>query len=92
MDELWVEIENDQNVNSFRRNIQSEHIDILISIMLNKNKKFSSDATSLARNNLNKLYKKIEEIPNNNHLDEYTFSHYKDIGNKIFSRFNKDLI
>jgi len=87
MDELWVEIENDQNVNSFRRNIQSEHIDILISIMLNKNKKFSSDATSLARNNLNKLYKKIEEIPNNNHLDEYTFSHYKDIGNKIFSAY-----
>ena len=92
MNELWVEIDIDENVNSFRRNMQSEHINILITIMLNKNNKFPSDASSLARNNLNKLYKKIEKISHENNLDEYTFSHYKDMGNKIYSAYKAETL
>ena len=84
---LWDELYVNENVNSFRRNIQSEHINVLISIMLDKNKIFSSDASALARNNLNKLYKKIEHIDTNNEFDEYTYSHFKDIGNKIYSAY-----
>ena len=84
---LWDELYSNVNVNSFRRNIQSEHVNVLISIMLDKNNTFSSDASSLARNNLNKLYKEIQNINTNNDFDEYTYSHFKDIGNKIYSAY-----
>ena len=84
---IWDELYLNENVNSFRRNIQSEHINVLISIMLDRNKTFSSDASALARNNLNKLYKKIQDINPDNDFDEYTYSHFKDIGNKIYSAY-----
>ena len=90
MDSVWSEIDNRENINSFRRNIQSEHVIILISIMLNKSKKFPSDAVSLARNNLNKLYKKINNVSNDDFLDEYTYSHYTDIGNRIYSAYKAE--
>ena len=36
----WKELENNANVNSFRRNLQKEHLKILVYIMLNKNNDF----------------------------------------------------
>ena len=84
---IWDELYSNENVNSFRRNIQSEHVNVLITIMLNKNRTFSTDATSLARNNLNKLYEKIQKIQSSDDFDEYTYSHFKDLGNKIYSAY-----
>ena len=57
---VWSELEKGDNVNSFRRNLQSEHIEILTFIMQNKLNAFPNDAVALARNNLNIIYKKLK--------------------------------
>jgi len=82
---IWKELENNKNVTSFRRNLQKEHLEILIYIMLNKNDSFPNDAIAFSRENLNKLSAKVHFAINNNSLDEYTNSHYLECLHKIES-------
>jgi len=82
---IWKELENNANVNSFRRNLQKEHLEILIYIMLNKGNQFPNDAIAFSRENLNKLTAKLYFSINNDSLDESTSSHYLECINKIES-------
>ena len=84
---IWKEIDQGENVNSFRRNIQNQHIEILITIMLNNNNRFPSDAVALSRDNLNNIYKKIQIELKNEKLDKYTFVHYTQSANQIYSAY-----
>ena len=82
---IWKELENSDNVNSFRRNVQKEHLEILIYIMLDKQNQFLNDAIAFSRENLNKISVKLHFSINNDSLDEYTISHYLECINKIES-------
>jgi len=82
---IWKELEKDQIVNSFRRNLQKEHLDILIYIMLDKENQFPHDAIAFSRGNLNRISAKLNIAVKNNNLDEYTNSHYLECLNKIES-------
>ena len=82
---MWKELEYNGDVNSFRRNLQKEHLQILIYIMLNKNGQFPNDAIALSRENLSKLVAKLHFSINNDPLDQSTYSHYLECINKIES-------
>ncbi len=82
---MWKELEYNKNVNSFRRNLQKEHLEILIYTMLNKNGDFPNDAIALSRENLSKLIAKLHFAINNSPLDQSTYSHYLECINKIES-------
>ena len=82
---IWKELENNGNVNSFRRNLQKEHLEILVYIMLDKNNQFPNDAVAFSRENLHKLSAKLHFSINNDSLNEHTISHYLECLNKIES-------
>ena len=84
---IWKELEIKHDVNSFRRTIQKEHLQILTYIMLDKKNQFPNDATALARKNLNKIITKLQFSINNDKLDEYTNSHYIECIHSIESAY-----
>jgi hypothetical protein len=88
----WDELEEGKNVNSFRRNLQTEHVNILTLIMLNEANLFPNDAVALARNNLNNLYKKLKYSLENDRLDEYTYTHYQENANRIYSVYKAQTV
>ena len=88
----WRELENQSNTNSFRRNLQKEHLEILIWIMLDKSNQFPNDAVAFSRENLNKLVTKLYFSINNNELNEATYSHYIECINKIESAYQAKTI
>ena len=65
---IWKEVELKEDVNSFRRNLQKEHIKILIHIMLDRENNFPNDAVAFARKNLNKLSVKLNFSINNDYI------------------------
>ena len=56
---LWTELDQNQNINSFRRDLQKSHVEVLSIILLNKARYFHSDAIALARASLQELYDNI---------------------------------
>ena len=88
----WRELENHINTNSFRRNLQKEHLEILIFIMLNKSNEFPNDAVAFARESLNKLITKLHFSINNDNLDEASYSHYLECINRIESAYQAKTI
>ena len=46
---LWSELEQNKNINSFRRDLQKSHVEVLSIILLNEKNYFHSDAVALAR-------------------------------------------
>ena len=45
---LWSELEQNKNINSFRRDLQKSHVEVLSIILLNEKNYFHSDAVALA--------------------------------------------
>ena len=46
---LWSELKQHNNINSFRRDLQKSHVEVLSIILLNEKSYFHSDAVALAR-------------------------------------------
>jgi len=82
---IWNELELKENVDSFRRNLQKNHLKILIYIMLDQENKFPNDAVAISRKNLNKISTKLYFSINNDLLDENTNTHYVECLHKIKS-------
>ena len=83
---IWSEINNKENINSFRRDLQKSHIEILSAILLNEKKYFHSDAMALARISLQQINEKIvAALISFNKFDDYTNAHLNESTNKIQS-------
>ena len=82
---VWRELYFGGNVNSFRRNLQTEYIKVLSDIMKNESGKFPNDAIALARNDMNILHTKMKQALDANKVDEYTHAHYQDNASRIQS-------
>jgi hypothetical protein len=88
---LWSEMEQRENINSYRRKLQRTHVHIMVSILLQKNNDYPGDAVSLARNNLIDLKSKIKRIKSHPALDSYTKVHLTEIESKISSALEATL-
>ena len=89
---LWIELKMQKNINSFRRDLQKSHIEVLSTILLNKKNYFHSDAVALARTNLRNLYDQIRISLNIKTLDNYTYAHLSESANKIQSIYTAKTI
>ena len=89
---LWSELNKNQNINSFRRDLQKSHIDVLSIILLNEQRYFHSDAVALARSSLRGLYSNIRESLDSGTFDNYTHSHLSESANKIQSVYKAQTV
>ena len=82
---LWTELEQNNNINSFRRDLQKSHVEVLTVILLNERGYFHSDAVALARANMRGMYANIKESLYAGFFDDYTQAHLSECANKIQS-------
>ena len=73
---IWEELYDKENISSFRRQLQTMHIDYLAKIYLDEDKKFPYDSKSLSRLQLGSISNKINYLLNEQkNLDDYTIAH-----------------
>ena len=84
---LWEELNASNNINSYRRELQKTHINLLRTIILDidNNIGFPNDAKILARSNLKSTLKNIYHTLSNTTLDEYTRVHLESCSEDIES-------
>tara|TARA_B100000945_G_scaffold312686_1_gene307574 strand:- start:2314 stop:4944 length:2631 start_codon:yes stop_codon:yes gene_type:complete len=93
IESVWSELNEKKNINSFRRDLQKSHIEVLSTILLNEKNYFHTDAVSLSRTNLNNLYELIRKtLDSNTPLDEYTKAHLTESANKIQSVYKAQIV
>ena len=86
-EKIWEEITLGENINSYRRELQKSHIDLLRVIMLDiyNITSFPNDAKILARSNLKTTLKHIYFALMNTSLDQYTMAHLENAAEDIES-------
>ena len=89
---LWSELSKNQDIISFRRDLQKSHVEVLSTILLNKKGYFHSDAISLARANLQELNVNIISVLEEESFDDYTKAHLRECFNKIQSVYRAQTI
>jgi hypothetical protein len=89
---LWSELEKNKNVNSFRRDLQKSHVEVLTIILLNERGYFHSDAVALARDSLREMHSNIKEAIETGLFDDYTQAHLSECANKIQSVYKAQTI
>ena len=89
---LWTELEQNNNINSFRRDLQKSHVEVLTVILLNERGYFHSDAVALARASMRKMYTNIKESLDAGFFDDYTQAHLSECANKIQSAYKAQTV
>ena len=89
---LWSELEQNKNINSFRRDLQKSHVEVLSIILLNEKNYFHSDAVALARASLRSLHSDIKETLETGYFDDYTQAHLSESANKIQSVYKAQTV
>ena len=89
---LWSELEQNNNINSFRRDLQKSHVNVLSIILLNKRNYFHSDAVALARASLKILHGEIKESIETGYFDDYTQAHLSELANVIQSVYKAQTV
>ncbi|MDP6936890.1 MAG: zinc-dependent metalloprotease [Candidatus Marinimicrobia bacterium] len=89
---LWAELDKNRNINSFRRDLQKTHIEVLSIILLNEKNYFHTDAIALARANLRDLHSRIRESIDSGIFDDYTQAHLSEAANKIQSVYKAQTV
>ena len=84
---LWSELKLNDNINSFRRDLQKSHVEVLTTILLNKKNYFTSDAIALSRHNLKEIHRKIKTSLDVGYFNEYSEAHLSECANKIQSAY-----
>ena len=82
-EEVWVELKNRENINSFRRELQRIHLKMLIQMAVKSNNNFPRDAISLARADLEFLKTRMDRLARSQSLDDYTQAHIAENLSKI---------
>jgi hypothetical protein len=81
---IWKEAIENRNVNSFRRNLQREHLNILVDMVTKKQAPMMpADAITLARHDLRTIKGALQSAINSGHLNTISASHYRDSIAKI---------
>ena len=80
-DIIWKELKEYKNINSFRRELQNHHLNLMDNIY--KNKDLPVDAQNLAFKSIKQIYSIINEQDYQNIYDNYTISHLKNMQYKI---------
>ncbi len=80
---IWTELQDGSDINSYRRNLQFEHLKILKSIYLNTTNAYPEDARSLAYNDMKIISKAIGRILRQNKVDSMTSSHLQRVADEI---------
>ena len=78
---IWLELLNQNSINSFRRELQSHHINLMINIF--KDKKYPVDAQNLALESIQTVYEEILKQDLENIYDNYTQLHLLNMKSKI---------
>ena len=86
------ELDQNQNINSFRRALQKAHVEVQSIILLNKARYFHSDAVALARASLQELYDNIIASLNIGIFNDYTHAHLIETSNKIQSVYKAQTV
>ena len=89
---LWLELEQNKNINSFRRDLQKSHVEVLSIILLNEKNYFHSDAVALSRASLRSLHSDIKEALETGSFDDYTQAHLSESANKIQSVYKAQTV
>jgi len=91
--ELWIELERFDEINSFRRETQSFYIDLLAIIYFDRDNMFPRDTKSIAYSTLKKIKSNISEaLPYYVFDDETTYAHLRAMIDKIDSVLEAQLI
>ena len=89
---LWTELDQNKNINSFRRDLQKSHVEVLTIILLNEKGYFHSDAVALARSNLREMHANIKQSLDFGTFDDYTQAHLSECANKIQSVYKAQTV
>jgi len=88
--EVWWELETNENIGSYRRELQRMHLHRISEIVLNENRNIPHDAISLARFDLSEIQKKIDSL-NKKELDQITIAHLEETKAKIDAVLNAQI-
>lgn len=77
-DEVWNELSRPSNINSFRRELQRMHLNVLNTLVVNSPRFLPHDAITLARADLRALEKRIQTALTSPALDNYTRAHLEE--------------
>ena len=80
---IWGELDQRENINSFRRQLQLRHLSYLIAIYLSRSSTVPSDARSLAANDLDILETTAGETAGSAAIDNMTRVHLKEVQRQI---------
>jgi hypothetical protein len=72
---IWSELQEPENINSFRRELQRKHLSKLIDLAIRPSQEAPQDASSLARMDLINIKNAIEDALPKNNLNTYTRAH-----------------
>ena len=82
---IWSELNDRQNINSFRRGLQRIHLETLIDIIIEKNSATNYDSIILARQDLIEIQKLIKNSQHMFGLDEMSKAHLSESSARIES-------
>ena len=88
-DFMWEELSNNDNINSYRRQLQKNYLTML-SYILYSDFNFSIDAISLSRHNLKSTLKQIYLSMNSPNYDSYTKAHLSNSAEMIETILNAE--
>ncbi len=84
---IWNELADNNNINSYRRELQRIHLYRLTQLILEDNNTLPKDAVSLARTNLKEIQEQISEM-NKTELDIITLAHLDEMYDNISAVLN----
>jgi len=87
---IWIELKDSENINSYKRQLQQNHIMLLSDILYN-NYDFTNDAIALSRHNLDFILKQIYQTMGNEKLDKYTVAHLSNTAEIISAILNAEI-
>ena len=79
---IWLELDQSNNINSYRRELQNLHIDLFKIIILD-DAGYPHDAQIVARQSLEQILSKIYFSLTQPSLDSYTIAHLQNSAQKI---------
>lgn len=80
---IWGEIVTPENVNSFRRQLQLVHLDMIVRIVLANPAAYPTDARTLAANDLDVLIRAAKTAVGSPVIDAMTRAHFKQVIREI---------
>ena len=87
---IWIELKENKNINSFKRQLQQIHIMLLSDILYN-NYSFTNDSIALARFSLESILENIYLTLSNQELDHYTLAHLTNSAEMIDAVLNAQI-